>query len=254
MKTCVLASGSGGNSTLVETENTKILIDLGKSCAYVVNKLTELEINPKEITGILVTHTHADHTAGLKVFLKKYKTKLYLTYKMYEELSKEFTIENYCIIEEDFYLDDIFVNIIKTSHDTNDSNGYIIECNKKSVVYITDTGYINRKNYIKLRNKNVYIMESNHDINMLMNGKYPYYLKQRILGDRGHLSNKDSSEYLTKFVGEDTNCIILAHLSKDNNTQEIALKTIRETFRENNKNINKIIIATQDEKTELIEV
>ena len=97
-------------------------------------------------------------------------------------------------------------------------------------------------------------MESNHDINMLMNGKYPYYLKQRILGDRGHLSNKDSSEYLTKFVGEDTNCIILAHLSKDNNTQEIALKTIRETFRENNKNINKIIIATQDEKTELIEV
>ena len=111
--------------------------------------------------------------------------------------------------------------------------GYIFEEDGHSLVYITDTGYINAKNHQKLSNKNMYILESNHDIDMLMNNpKYPYHLKQRILGDKGHLSNKDCSYYLSKFISENTKCIILAHLSEHNNTPSLALEELKKTLKE----------------------
>lgn len=254
MKVCVLASGSKGNSTYIETEESKILIDLGPTTLYIEQKLKDLNINPKDITSILISHTHSDHVNGLKVFIKKYNPTLYLTKKMYEDLSKLFEIKKFQLIEKDFNLNDLNIKVIKTSHDASDSNGYIVEKNNKSVVYITDTGYINKKNHSKLQNKNIYIFESNHDVDMLMNGKYPYHLKQRILGDKGHLSNKDSSYYLSNFIGEDTKTIILSHLSQDNNTQELALNTLNETLKNNDKKIKNIIVATQNERTELVEV
>ena len=100
----------------------------------------------------------------------------------------------------------------------------------------------------------MYVFESNHDVEMLMNGHYPYHIKQRILGDKGHLSNKDSSYYLSKFVGNNTKCVILAHLSKDNNTKELALETLQDCLKKCNKDVEKILIAEQDKRTELIEV
>ena len=109
---------------------------------------------------------------------------------------------------------------IKTSHDAPDSRGYIIISGDDSIVYITDTGYINKKYFDILSNRNVYVMESNHDIEMLNNGSYPFNLRQRILSDKGHLSNYDSAKYLSSFIGNNTKCIILAHLSEDNNTEE----------------------------------
>lgn len=254
MKTCVLASGSKGNSSYVSSSTTHILVDLGPTSLYVEKKLKEIEVNPNKLDGIIISHTHSDHINGLKVFLKKYPVTLFLTEKMYEDLKNLFPIQNYQIIDDNFKIGDIDVEVIKTSHDASDSNGYIFNNNGKSIVYITDTGYINQKNYKKLMNKNVYLFESNHDIKMLMDGNYPYYLKQRILGDRGHLSNKDSSYYLSKFIGKETKKIVLSHLSEENNKPDIAIKTLKDTLKENDINFDNIEVATQNDRTEVIEV
>lgn len=250
MRVCVLASGSKGNCCYIETNNTKILIDIGLNCINTERKLIEKNINPDEIEAILITHTHKDHVDGLRVFNKKHKAKAYLTEIMYKELNQELT--NYEFISDKLEIKDLKITAIKTSHDAEDSNGYIIEDDKTSIVYITDTGYINIKNHKLLKNKTMYILESNHDVEMLMNNpNYPYHIKQRILGDKGHLSNKDSAYYLKKFIGNDTKHIILAHLSEHNNTDELALKTLKETIELDNLDIQ---IAHQEIQTELIEV
>ena len=250
MKVCVLASGSKGNSCYIETKETKILIDIGLNSLTTERKLKEINIDPDEIEGIFITHTHKDHVDGLRVFNKKHKAKAYLTEIMYKELNQE--LKNYEFIRDITKIKDITITAIKTSHDAEDSNGYIIENEDKQIVYITDTGYINIKNHKLLKNKTMYILESNHDVEMLMNNpNYPYHIKQRILGDKGHLSNKDSAYYLKKFIGENTKHIILAHLSEHNNTDELALQTLNETIENNNIDIK---IAHQEKQTELIEV
>lgn len=250
MKISVLASGSKGNCTYVETENNKVLIDLGMSNLYVEKSLSSLNVNADEIDSIFITHTHVDHIAGLKVFVKKHHPTVYLTKKMYEELYS--VIDNYVIIEDKIYLNDLVVDYFKTSHDTPDSVGYIFSSNEKSFVYVTDTGYINVKSFKNLTNKDAYVFESNHDIELLMNNsRYPYHTKQRILGDRGHLSNVQSSDYLKQLTGDNTKYIILAHLSEQNNDPVLALNTLEQKL--NNDKIN-IMVACQNEKTELIEV
>jgi len=252
MKVIVLSSGSKGNTTFVETENTKILIDCGNTCKYICEKLESINIKPEEIDGILITHTHVDHINGLKVFLHKYNTKVYLTEKMQPELQ---FVENYYLINEhNFTINDIQVDIIKTSHDASDSHGFILTNNNKSAVYITDTGYINIKYHEKLKNKNLYIFESNHDIEMLNNSKYPFHLRKRILSDKGHLSNYDSAKYLADFIGDNTRYILLAHLSEENNTYELAYETLLDRLNICNKHVDNIIIAEQNQETELIEL
>ena len=159
-------------------------------------------------------------------------------------------LENYQLIEEIINIKDLLINTIKTSHDTEESFGYVIESNNKSLVYITDTGYINEKYHKLLSNRNIYILESNHDIEMLHNGPYPLKLRQRILGDKGHLSNYDCSKYLSNFIGNNTKCIMLAHLSQDNNTPSIAYDTLIERLDSNNQSIDKIIILEQDNISE----
>ena len=149
---------------------------------------------------------------------------------MYQELVKMLPITNYYLLEEDTVIDDLIIHVFKTSHDVEDSNGYIFESDNKSIVYITDTGYINVKYHKMLVNKDFYVMESNHDVRMLMDGKYPYHLKQRIVGDRGHLSNKDSANYLANFIGDKTKGIVLIHLSEDNNNPDIAYNTLKQTL------------------------
>lgn len=250
----VLASGSKGNSSFIETNNTRILVDLGITSGNAEKKLKSLNIEPSSINAIVITHTHADHINGLKVFIKKYHPIIYLTDKMYNEISKIITIENYQIITDDFVISDLQVTVFKTSHDTDDSNGYVFEAYGKSLVYITDTGYINKKYFPILSNKNYYIMESNHDVELLMHGRYPYHLKQRIIGDKGHLSNKDSAYYLSKFVGEETKGIVLIHLSEENNREEVALETLHKNLEKASKQVDQIIVAHQTERTELIDV
>lgn len=255
MKISVLASGSKGNSCFIKTAAGEFLIDVGMTCSYISNALKDIDTSPENIKAIFITHTHTDHVNGLKVFVKKYNPIIYVSEKMYLELKDIVFSDNYVILDKELIIDDLKVSIIKTSHDAEDSVGYIFEERGRSIVYITDTGYINMKNHNKLSNKNIYVLESNHDIDMLMNNpKYPYHLKQRILGDKGHLSNKDSSYYLGKFIGDNTKCIVLAHLSEHNNTKELALESLEKSLDDNNKKCEKIIIASQTEKTELVEV
>lgn len=254
MEISVLASGSKGNVSYITSSSTKLLIDLGLTLSNIEKKLEEIGINPSEINGILLTHTHTDHTSSLKNFIKKYNTKLYLSEKMYNELSKTINLFNYEIIDKEFIINDINIQVIKLSHDTDDSNGYILESNNKSIVYITDTGYINKKYFKLLTDKDIYVMESNHDIEMLMNGNRPYFLKQRILGDKGHLDNTKSSNYLAQLIGPNTKEVILIHLSEDNNTPELALNTLKETLEKNKIDFNNIIISSQKERTDLVKI
>lgn len=252
MKVCVLSSGSKGNTTYIETNQAKILIDAGNSSKYILEKLTSLNVNPSDLDAILITHIHVDHVKGLAVLLKRINPCVYMTEKMYPYLDY---IENYHLIDtETFDIKDIHVEVIHTSHDTEDSLGYIINNEDKSLVYITDTGYINRKYFDLLSNRNLYIMESNHDVEMLNNGKYPFELRQRILSDKGHLSNYDSAKYLAKFIGDKTKYILLAHLSEENNTEELAYKTLTDRLNKENEQVDNIIIATQNKETELIKL
>ena len=249
MRIAVLASGSKGNSTYVETNNTRSLIDVGMNNIYIERNLREIGIEPDSIQNIFITHTHTDHIAGLRVFVKKHKATVYLTSKMYEELKND--IKEYVIIDNPLNIEDLNVQFFKTSHDASDSVGYILTSIDKSLVYVTDTGYINNKNYDLLKNKDLYIFESNHDVKLLMdNPNYPYKIKQRILSDKGHLSNKDCCYYLSKFIGENTKNIILAHLSEQNNEPIIAYETLK---RQISCDIN-VIIAEQNNKTEIIEL
>ena len=217
MKISVLASGSKGNCCYINTSVGEFLIDVGMTCSYIGNKLKDIDTAGKNIGAIFITHTHKDHINGLKVFVKKYNPIIYVSEKMYQELKDMIFSDNYVILDKELIIDKLKVSVIKTSHDTDDSVGYMFEEANKSIVYITDTGYINMRNHNKL-------------------------------------SNKDSSYYLGNFVGENTKCIVLAHLSEHNNTSELALESLNKSLSDNNKKCNKIIVASQNEKTELVEV
>ena len=252
MRVIVLSSGSKGNTTYIETQKTKILIDAGNTCKYILEKLSEYSIEPDSIDAIFITHTHTDHIKGLPVLLKKINPCVYITEKMYTYMEY---LENYQIIKEDkITIKDMVIDVIKTSHDTEDSVGYIINNEDKSIVYITDTGYINKKYFDKLTNKDIYIMESNHDIEMLNNSSYPFATRQRILSDKGHLSNYDSAKYLSKFIGNKTKYILLAHLSEENNTQELAYSTLINRLAKENIKFQNIIITNQNKETDFITI
>lgn len=251
MRVSVLSSGSKGNTTYIQSDKAKILIDIGNTAKYVKEKLEDFGVEPEELDAILITHTHIDHIKGLKVFEKKYNVPVYITDKMYKSLD---FLDKYIPLSDEFNIKDIHITAIKTSHDVEDSRGYIISNDDKSIVYITDTGYINNKYFDILSNRNLYIMESNHDVEMLTNGKYPFQLRQRILSDKGHLSNYDSAKYLSSFIGDNTKYILLAHLSEENNTEELAYETLISRLNNDNKHVDNIIIAKQDKETELISV
>ncbi len=251
MKSVVLASGSEGNSTFLSSSGINILIDIGKNAKYIKEKILEIGENPENIRAILISHTHDDHVSALKVFLKKYHPQVYITEKMFYDLDFLKEYENVVIYDEDFYIDSISIKTIKTSHDVTDSRNFIISDGANSLVYLTDTGYLNRKYFVDLKNKTYYLIESNHDIEMLMNGPYPKWLKQRVLGSLGHLSNKDCSFYLTKLIGENTKKIVLMHLSQKNNTEEKALETLENTFKEYDMNFENVLCAKQNEITKV---
>jgi len=253
MKIKVLASGSKGNCTLIVTDNTKILIDAGITENQVKNSLNEMGINIKSLDGILISHIHSDHIKGLIQLVKRHNLKVYSSSSLLYDLVNLIPVESIVVVENEFKINDLSVSLIETSHDVV-SYGFILENNGTSLVYITDTGYINKKYYDITNNKDVYIIETNHDEEMLMNGPYPYYLKQRVIGDKGHLSNRYAGRYLTKVIGDNTKFIFLAHISENNNTYDLALSQIKEELIESEFNFDNIIVTHQNEETELIEV
>lgn len=248
----VIQSGSKGNCTLVICDNIKLLIDLGISYKQLIESLQELNIDINEITGLLVTHNHKDHIKGISTFIKNTDIKVFIPYKLYPSLKEEIKSlkEDNCIfLEEKDNIENVETELIHTSHDAPYSVGYNIKYKNKELCYVTDTGYINRKYLNIMKNKDIYIIESNHDEKMLMDGPYPRFLKERVISDRGHLSNKTTATYLNKIIGDKTRYIVLAHLSEKNNTPDIALSTIKEKITDKN-----IMIASQTDGTEVIEV
>lgn len=251
MKIVVLGSGSKGNSTYIDLDDKKILIDVGFSYKHIKEKLKEINVDPKEIDAVFITHDHSDHTYGLKVFLKNVKPLLFITPEVEKEVLG-YHYENSEYLLPELRLDDAYIKVIPTSHDAVSSNGFLIEKGSESLVYITDTGYINHRHLLSLKNKTYYILESNHDPEMLTKGPYPKYLQERILSDQGHLSNELCAGYLSRLIGPNTKKIILAHLSETNNTKEIALKTVNGILKENEVSFQNIECASQEEITKVL--
>lgn len=251
MKVQVLASGSKGNVTIVLCDDTKLIIDMGLPYLTVKRMLEEKNLAFEDFSGILITHGHSDHVKGLETLIKHTNLDVFIPEKMYIDLEKIVPQTRCQFIDDNFNIGSVNIELIHTSHDTNYSVGYIIEYDDKELVYVTDTGYINQKFLRKMEDKDIYIIESNHDEQMLMDGPYPRFLKERVISDRGHLSNKTTARYLKNIVGEKTKYIVLAHLSEKNNTEEIAYN---ETSSVIDTSKIDLLIARQDEESKLIEV
>lgn len=239
MKIIVVQSGSKGNATLVIDQGRVLLIDMGTTLKVVKEALAKENMNLMNINAMLLTHEHIDHTYGIRYLppLPIYCTKETLALPNIEEIEpyKTFKIEHFEITP------------VSTSHDVKNPVGFIIQSKKEKLVYLTDSGEISIKTLNRLKNANYYVIESNHDVEMLINSNRPWFLKKRILSDKGHLSNEQSATYMSKCVGENTKQIILAHLSEECNDPNVALKTYKKIFKDAKINTRKIkfIVANQ---------
>ena len=251
IKVKTIASGSKGNCTIILCGDTNIIIDMGISYLTLKKSLEEYSLSFDDFDAILITHCHKDHINGLASLVKHTNLDAYIPEDMYDSI-KEYIPRPRCqFIEDIFKINDVEVELIHTSHDAPSSVGFIINYNDKSIVYVTDTGYINRKYLAKIVNKDLYVIESNHDEVMLMDGPYPRFLKERVISDKGHLSNKTTSKYLKKVTGPNTKYVVLAHLSEKNNTEELAYQATKEELEDTNI---EIIIAKQYEHSPMLEV
>lgn len=253
MKVVVIASGSKGNCTLVNANGKYFLIDVGINITQLKNALSDIGLSLNDISFVLITHTHSDHIKGLESFLKKTNASLYSSSGILDDLKKIISSKNIHIIDKIINVEGIGIEAIPLSHDV-ECYGYIIDEDNKKMVYITDTGYLNRKIYPQIKDMDLYIIESNHDEKMLMDGPYPYILKQRIISDKGHLSNTTTGKVLCKVVGKSTKKVVLAHLSEHNNTKELAYSQVSDELEKIGFDTKKIIISDQYISSPVIEV
>lgn len=214
---CPLFSSSSGNCVYIGNENTHILIDSGVSCAKISAALKNIGVSISDISAVFVTHEHSDHISGLAAVLKKSGATAYMSVGTAEAFRNSGLFGSIKIIDKEVNLGSIKVERFKTSHDCDDSSGYRINCSQYSFAVCTDTGIINDDIRQHLKGCQLVMIESNHDVNMLTKGPYPFLLKQRILSDHGHLSNGACAEELPNLVASGTSRIILGHLSKHNN-------------------------------------
>jgi phosphoribosyl 1,2-cyclic phosphodiesterase len=252
MKIKVISSGSKGNSTFIESNGTRLLIDVGVPFQRIKKTLEEINEDVNKIDAVFISHEHSDHMSGLASISKKIGCKVYVRKELVSPLKKVIDRDYIEVIDDDIRIGTISIKLFNTSHDVP-NNGYIFEDDNKSVVYMTDTGYVSKKIIDITKNKSLYIIESNHDEEMLMNGPYPFILKQRVIGDTGHLSNKSATSYLKKVVGDNTNYIVLAHISENNNTYDLALKNAIQEL-DGIFDTDKIIVANQISGANLIEI
>ncbi len=234
MKLCSIASGSSGNCIFAGTDTTSLLIDTGISGKRVEQGLNEIGHTAKEMDGILITHEHSDHISGLGVISRRYGIPIYTTKGTWEAILKckttgQMPEELFREIEPDqeFILGDIRINPVAVSHDAAMPTAFILRHGPKSMAVMTDLGRYDDYIIERLQHLDVLLLEANHDVHMLQVGTYPYYLKQRILGDRGHLSNELSGRLLSEVLHDNFKAVILGHLSKENNYEKLAYETVR---------------------------
>lgn len=234
MELCSIASGSSGNCICVGSDECHLLVDAGISGKRIEMGLNSLDLKTEEMQGILITHEHIDHIAGLGVLARRYGLPIYATAgtidavlhtksvgKIDESLFHEVSPE------EDFTIGDMTIEPIPISHDAADPVAYKFKQPGKNMAVMTDLGTYDDRIIEKLQNLDVLLLEANHDVHMLQVGSYPYPLKQRILGDRGHLSNELSGRLLGEVLHDHFKTVILGHLSKENNYAELAYETVR---------------------------
>ncbi len=234
MKMCSIASGSSGNCVYVGTEATHLLVDVGISCKRTMEGLNRLGLTGNDIDGILITHEHADHINGLGVISRKFGIPIYATAGTIEAIKNteglgEIDESLFCEVsaDEKMILKDITVNPMRISHDAVQPVAYRFQYGNSRMAIVTDLGTYDEYTVESLKGMDVLMLEANHDINMLQVGPYPYYLKQRILSKRGHLSNELSGKLLSRILNDDLRAVFLGHLSKENNLAELAYETVR---------------------------
>lgn len=235
MKFALLASGSKGNCCLIEDENSSIVIDCGATKKYLSECFETLQHDYKRSDALFVTHTHTDHISQLKMFDP------ITTYSRCPLQTNNFKrITTF----EEIEINSLKVKEIPLSHDSEIASGFIVENDDKKLVYVTDTGYIKEEYLPLLKNADYYIFESNHDVEMLMETKRPMFVKQRILGDMGHLCNEDCASILASVVGEKTKEIVLAHISEEGNDRNKAKEVLIDTFKQKQIDYKKIRIVS----------
>ena len=249
MKVVVLGSSSSGNSTFVNIDNVKFLIDAGLQFGKLKDALYSINERPEDIDFIIVTHAHSDHVKSVHSFNRVYNTKIYMSIETFNEYNKKDYIKNYEFFDELDNIMGIKFTKIPISHDKK-GFGFVFEYDNKSLVYMTDTGMIHSRYHEKLKNRTIYLLESNHDVEMEMNGTKDQMTKLRNIGDMGHLSNEDCAKYLNYFIGNNTKYIYLIHISDHDNTYEKAYQVNRDSI---DKNI-KIFLTYKDKISEKLEV
>jgi len=236
---CSFSSGSSGNCYLIKSETTALLIDAGISARRIAAGLKQTETNEEQLAGLLVTHEHSDHIRSLSTLMKQRRSLCaYANEKTWKVLGEavEFERRRYFVNGETFIIGDINVKAFRVSHDAADPVGYSFFSGGKQVSIITDTGCIAEEMVEEVREADILVLEANHDVNMLKFGRYPWFLKQRILGNKGHLSNETAAELLIRILSENEKerRILLAHLSKENNFPEMAYQTVKNILEEQN--------------------
>lgn len=227
----ILASGSEGNCLLVSGTTARLLVDAGISARRITASLRELGLSPAELDGVLLTHEHSDHTAGLATLTKQYHLPLYATGGTAAAVRTRLPITTPVLRpiprQGTFPVGDVAVTVFPTSHDAAESVDFRFDCGGASAGVLTDTGFVTREASQSLHGVDLLVLESNHDVEWLLSGPYPYYLKRRILGDHGHLSNEAAAEFARWLAESGTRRFVLAHLSRENNTPARALQVLR---------------------------
>ncbi len=265
MRMCSLASGSSGNCIYIGSDTTHILVDIGISGKKCDAGLSSLDLKGSDISGVLITHEHSDHIKGLGVFARKYGIPIYATKGTINAIKNDRTVGviDDGLFEEikkdkSFSIGDIKCNAMRVSHDAADPVAYRFGRGGKKLAVCTDLGCYDDYTIESLKGMDALLIEANHDIRMLQMGPYPYMLKQRIMSDRGHLSNENSGKLLCEILNDHVNDIILGHLSKENNYPELAFEAVRmeitvgdNPYKANDFRIN---VAKRDEPSEVIYV
>lgn len=249
-----LTSGSSGNATFVSDGDSKILIDCGMSGSRLKSSLADIDVDIADLDAVLITHEHSDHIKGLGVIARKYHIPIYATFKTFSGMKNigEFDDSLKNAISGELEIGNIGIKAFSIPHDAADPVGYNFFIDNQKLTLATDIGKMDDLVFDSIKGSKYVILESNHDVDILRLGSYPYSLKKRILSPYGHLSNEDAAKTALRLAETGTEHFMLAHLSRENNLPEIAQVTTENMFRSNNIKLGRdvtLTVAARDEIT-----